>query len=210
MAPHSPGPGPAGRPNRPAVGTLRRARSGEPGRAYPPAVALIDRYDRRALLLGALPAAAWVVLLLYAVLPPSIGWRAALPLAGVVLLSYVPLAWLGVTRAWGDLGEPPSKSEELPSSWAERLTLPYSFFWFRRGFGVYFVLITVGVARFHWLLIQYAKERLAAALGHHLYEILRPTPPSGVALFGDDLVLLGIVIPLLFVGLAWFLLPCRA
>ena len=172
-------------------------------------MALLDQFDRRALALGALPVGAFVVLIVRCLLPPSVGLSAAVPFAGVLLLSYGPLTYLGLFRAWGDLWTDDYTTSAVSPrpTWWKLSASP----WSRLGYSGLHVLGTVWIARLHWGLIDNAKEELRPPPADDLLGFLwhREPPPTGLDLFGEALVVTGIIGPLIFIGLMWFILPSR-
>ncbi len=70
---------------------------------------------------------------------------------------------------------------------------------------------TLWIARMHWGLIDQAKEELQPPPGDDIFAILRSMepPPTGLDLFGEAMVITGVIVPLIFIGLMWLILPSR-
>mgnify|MGYP001813716476 CR=1 FL=1 len=175
-------------------------------------MALIDNWDRRALLLACVPVGAFVVLFARCLLPTSLGLDATLPFAGVMLISYGPLCYLALFRAWGDMEYAKALTPRDTTKarwWTNSTGSPWSRIgshWLLRG-------ATLWVAWFHWSLVSRAKEEIEppepGSLEAMLASISPGDVPTGLDLFGPALLIMGVLIPLLIVGLLWLLLPSR-
>jgi hypothetical protein len=179
-------------------------------------MALIDHFDRRALVLACVPIALFLVIAIRCLLPPAPDAWASARFLGILLLSYGPLLWLALFRAWGDIDPPPAvvaaraRRLSLRGLWVSRPT--------RLGSAwqahVVYDAFTIWIAKLHWSLVSDSKEALeqpkpTAPFTLDDYLRLGREVPTGLGVFGDDLVVMGIVLPLLGVGILWVILPSR-
>jgi len=175
-------------------------------------MALIDHWDRRALLLACVPPGVFLVLFVRCLLPPSLGLSATMPFAGVMVLSYGPLFYMALCRAWGDMEYAKPLTPKPKTQPRSRMTSPGSV-WSRIGNHWLLGGATLWVAWFHWSLVSHAKDELAVPEPGSIEALLAyinpGEVPTGLDLFGPTLLIMGVLIPLLIVGLLWLLLPNR-
>jgi hypothetical protein len=169
-------------------------------------VALIDHFDKRALRLAAVPLGLFVVLCVWCFFPPTIPLGATAAFAGLMLLFYAPVTYLALFRAWGGPWPGDTGLQEKDGIWPAASRGPFGGLWP----GLLLVFGTLVVGWWHWGRISRAKEELTPReswLGPGF--TIPPSEETGLVLFGEALPIFGIVMPLIVLGILWFLIPSR-
>lgn len=167
-----------------------------------PALALIDRYERRALYMAGFQLALLVYLIGYGLVSPSLGWRLLVP-SLVMAAAFGALIWLTLHRPWDFSRQDDKDYAFINSNWV--LWDP----------GL-IVALSVCVAKVHRSMLESAKERtqevadaaadpLAVALG--LVDEAWAADTYGLLFLNGPDAVITIGIPLAAFALLWFFLP---